>query len=87
MVGCEKYLPPAYVVRRKVMFILGNVCLPTLDGGVPTLDEGTYLGWGYLPWMRGGGYIPWMGGIYPGLGGTHPGWGYLAWMGGGTYFR
>ena len=27
------FLPPAYVVRGKVIFILGNVCLFTLEGG------------------------------------------------------
>ena len=27
------FLPPAYVVRGKVIFILGNVCLFTLRGG------------------------------------------------------
>ena len=27
------YLPPAYVVRGKVIFILGNVCLFTFGGG------------------------------------------------------
>ena len=41
--------------------------VPTLNGeGVPTLDGGTYLGWGYLPWMGvptlDRGYLPWMGG-------------------------
>ena len=31
------WLPPAYVVRGKVIFILGNVCLFTFGGGVPCL--------------------------------------------------
>ena len=35
------YLPPAYEVRRKVIFILGNVCLSTFWGeGVPPLADG-----------------------------------------------
>ena len=38
-------LPPAYVVRGKVIFILGNVCLFTFGGGgvphpYPSLSRG-----------------------------------------------
>ena len=45
----RKYLlPPVYVVRGKVMFILGNVCL-SIGGTYPawdalTLDGGAYFG-------------------------------------------
>ena len=62
-----EYLPPAYVVRREVMFLL---CPPFVGGGVPdpALDGGGYpiqpwtggvsrcsLGWGGYPqsWMEG----------------------------------
>ena len=60
-------LPPAYVVRGKVIFIFGNVCLFTICGGVPHLaDRG-------VPHPRWGGYLilgPGGGGVYliPGLG-------------------
>ena len=33
--GIGEFLPPAYVVRGKVIFILGNVCLFTIGGGIP----------------------------------------------------
>ena len=53
------FLPPAYVVRGKVIFILGNVCLFTIAGG-----EGTpYQVWeGYpTPGLDGGVSHPWSG--------------------------
>ena len=81
-------LPPAYVVRGKVIFILGNVCLFTFGGGGypipihPCPGRGgtrSSLGWGggggYLiqPWTGGGVPQPWMGGWYPISGGVpHP---------------
>ena len=48
------FLPPAYVVRGKVIFILGNVCLFTFGRGYPI-----------QPWT--GGYLiqPWTGGGVP----------------------
>ena len=69
------FLPPAYVVRGKVIFIPGNVCLFTLGGGTlsslgqggdpnPALDGGVpnpALDWGGVPIQ------PWTGG-YPNLG-------------------
>ena len=72
-------LPPAYVVRGKVIFILGNVCLFTFWGGVSR----SCLGWGGTQSSlgRGGGVPiqPWMGGYpisggggYPNLGGGTP---------------
>ena len=59
-------LPPAYVVRGKVIFILGNVCLFTIGwgGGTPNSD----LGGGYpFPGLGGGGTPSqvWTGGGYP----------------------
>ena len=40
----ESFLPPAYEIRRKVIFILRNVCLSTLTGrgggGTPVLLQG-----------------------------------------------
>ena len=41
------FLPPAYKVRGKVIFILGNVCLSTFLGGVPPS----------FPMARGGGVL------------------------------
>ena len=67
-------LPPAYVVRGKVIFILGNVCLFTIGGG-------------YLVQGLGGGYpVPGLGGEVPHLG---SGWGGVphhrsGWREGGT---
>ena len=56
-----EYLPPAYVVRGKVIFILGNVCLFTIGGGggypVPGLMVGG--GGGYpIPGLMVGGGVP-----------------------------
>ena len=56
-------LPPAYVVRGKVIFILGNVCLFTIgEGGYP------------VPGLGGEYPMPGLGGGYPitGLGGGVP---------------
>ena len=39
-------LPPAYVVRGKVIFILGNVCLFTIVGGTPSQVGGGGVTWG-----------------------------------------
>ena len=88
------FLPPAYVVRGKVMF---SVCLSVhTRGGVPTFwmvgggtysqvwmeGGGTYLprsGWGGVPTLRSGwGWVP----TFPGPGG---GGGYLPSGLGGTY--
>ena len=76
------FLPPAYVVRGKVIFILGNVCLFTIGRGgypIPGLDGGGEGGYpipglmvrvGGTPsqvWMVGGYPIPGlMVGGYPG---------------------
>ena len=57
-----------YVVRWKVMFILGNVCLST--GRVPNLEGGTYPEWG-VPTLDGE-YLSWTGGTNLGQGGTYP---------------
>ena len=46
------FLPPAYVVRGKVIFILGNVCLFTFGGGVPCLR---FSGGGPMSQIFGGG--------------------------------
>ena len=67
-------LPPASEGSSLILFVsshLGRV--PTLAGGGGTYlgqgggylpwSGGTYLGWGYLPWL--GGYLPWPGGMYP----------------------
>ena len=43
------FLPPAYVVRGKVIFILGNVSLFTFRGGVPGLR---FSGGGGVPGLR-----------------------------------
>ena len=69
----QKYLPPAYVVRGKVIFILWNVCLFTIGGGwgypIQGLGEGYPIPEGYLI-PRGG---EWGGGYpVPGLGGGTP---------------
>ena len=75
------------------MFILGNVCLSPRGGGctylgwggyllwagVPTLDRGYLLGWGYLSWTVG---VPSLDGGVPTMdGGNYLGWGYLPWTG------
>ena len=44
-------LPPAYIVRGKVIFILGNICLFLIGGGVPHLRSG-----GCTSSQVGGGY-------------------------------
>ena len=81
------FLLPAYVVRGKVIFILGNVCLFTIGGGYPIqcLDGGgvprSMSGWGGTPsqvWV--GGYpITGLGGIpsqvWMGVPPTMTGWG------------
>ena len=66
------YYLPAYEVRGKIIFILGNVCLFTLAGGTPFpgQDGGPHPddGWGVLhSQIRTGGYpIPGLdGGGYP----------------------
>ena len=59
------FLPPTYVIRGKVMFILGNVCLRGGGGQLPTLAWGggvPRVGGGYLPWTGGGGCLSWLGG-------------------------
>ena len=44
-------ITPVYVVRGKVIFILGNVCLFTIGGGYPSPG----LGGGYpIPGLGGG---------------------------------
>ena len=48
-----KYLPPAYVVRGKVIFILGNVCLFTFWGGGSQVSD-FQVGWSSLGQGRGG---------------------------------
>ena len=55
------FLLPAYVVRGKVIFILGNVCLFTIGGGMP-----------FKVWMGGTPFYVWVGGTHPryGWGGT-----------------
>ena len=87
---------------REVPILDGDTYLgcgvPTLDGGLPTLDQGggIYPGWGYLPWIgstylgqgRGlppldGGYIPWNG-YLPWIRSTYPGWG-VPTLDGGIY--
>ena len=54
----QPFLPPAYVVRGKVIFILGNVCLFTIAGG----GRGySILGLGGTPsqvWWQGEGGVP-----------------------------
>ena len=40
------FLPPAYVVRGKVIFILGNVCLFTWGGGGGPMSQIFFLGGG-----------------------------------------
>ena len=68
------YLPPAYVVRGKVIFILGNVCLFTIGGG-GTLSQVWH--WGYpIPGLMVGGGVPYPrsdGGGYP-IPGLMVGW-------------
>ena len=62
-------LPPAYVVRGKVIFMLGNVCLFTISGwgGVPHPRSGWWGGTPSQVWMVGG----YLGYPQPGLdGGT-----------------
>ena len=76
LLNVSAYLPPAYVVRGKVIFILGNVCLFTF-GGVPHPYPSLSGGYPIQPWTGGypnpaldGGvpaFQPWMGG-YPNLG-------------------
>ena len=70
-----KLLPPAYVVRGKVIFILGNVCLFTLEGGVPGPGPGVCVGGvpglrsregGYPVSGLGGSQVSGLGGV-PGL--------------------
>ena len=41
--NCKGFLPPASVVWGKVIFILGNVCLFTLQGGYPI--SGSQIWW------------------------------------------
>ena len=66
-------------------FWVGGTPFPGLDGAVPTLVGGTYLGRGYLlgqgvPTLAGG-YLPWQG-IPTLVGGTYLGRGwYLPWQG------
>ena len=52
------YLPPAYVVRGKVIFILGNVCLFTIAGGEGYPISGLVAGGRGVPHPRSG----WWGG-------------------------
>ena len=71
-----RFLPPAYVVRGKVIFILGNVCLFTFEGGVP---RSRWVGGPRSRWggprsrLRWGGYPVSDPGGYPvsGLGGGY----------------
>ena len=90
----SRLLPPAYVVRGKVIFILGNVCLFTIGWGgdsIPGLGGGGYpvsgVGEGYpVPGLDGGGYPgypfgqDWMVGGYLG----YPPWPVLDGGGRGT---
>ena len=71
------FLMPAYVVRGKVIFILGNVCSPSVcvwGYSVPGLGRGRYP----IPGLDGGGGVPhprsgWWGCTIPGLdGGGYP---------------
>ena len=81
---CKIFLPPAYVVRREVMF---SLC-PPFRGGVPTFPGGggTYS----QIWMEGG-YLPSQVRVGGGTYLPRSGWGegYLpsqVWVGGGgTY--
>ena len=54
------FLPPAYVVRGKVIFILGNVCLFTITGGGYPISGLVAGGGGYpIPGLAtGGGGVP-----------------------------
>ena len=53
-----KLLPPAYVVRGKVIFILGNVCLFTIGGGITPCQ--VWVG-GFTPPRSGlGGRVPFL---------------------------
>ena len=82
--GELKSLPSAYIVRGKVIFILGNVCLFTIGGEVPRSRSGWGVShprsrWGYpIPGLSGGYPIQslgggtlsqvWVGNPVPGLG-------------------
>ena len=47
-------LPPAYEVRGKVMFILGNICLSTVgEGGIPSPFHNTFTSTGPISFLRG----------------------------------
>ena len=52
----SKILPPAYEVRRKVIFILGNICLFTLVGAPHPADGGGGGGGVQPSFPMGGGY-------------------------------
>ena len=75
-------LPPTYVVRGKVIFILGNVCLFTIGwGGYPIPD----LGGGYpIPGLDDGGVPPCQVWMVGGTQGTMTGWGTPTMTGWGT---
>ena len=85
------FLPPAYEVRGKVIFILGNVCLFTIGGGGDSPSQ-VWVGRFPVPGLGGGYPIPGLDGEggtwgtpWPGLDGEGGGTPSQVWMERGTW--